>query len=140
MRRLIALALLVPAAAGCSRNPYDNPMPFGCRAHSTAYVRALDEAPGDVRINDVRISDCLAKDPTTADLQEVGATLLETARVLAEKDDGEPLGYLVGAARRGAERTPGIYDEIVRRIEQEAAPLADTPFYRRGLRAGLASG
>ena len=132
--------LLVLAVAGCSRDPYDNPVPVGCRAHSTAYVRALDAAPREVRINDVRISDCLAKDASTADLHEVGGTLVEAAGMLADKDLAEPLGYLVGAARRGAKQAPGIWDEIVRRLEQEAVPLASTRFYRRGLRAGLGSG
>jgi hypothetical protein len=115
-------------------------VPVGCEAHSTAYVRELDGAPGEVRINDVRISDCLAKDASTADVQRVGATLVETARQLAERRRAEPLGYLVGAARRGSERTQGIHAEIVRRLEQEAGSLARTPQYRLGLRAGRTSG
>jgi hypothetical protein len=138
--KVLAAIVVVLAAAGCARNPYDRTVPIGCGAHSTAYVRALDDAPGEVRINDVRISDCLAKDASTADVQRVGATLLETARLLAEKDNAEPLGYLVGAARRGAQRTQGIHDEIVRRLEQEAGPLVRTPHNRRGRRAGRASG
>jgi len=136
----LAGIVVVLAVGGCSRNPYDRPVPFGCKAHSTAYVRALDEAPAEVRINDVRISDCLVKDAAPGDVQEVGATLLAAASVLATKENAEPLGYLVGAARRGARRTQGIHDEIVRRLEQEAGPLARTSYYRRGLRAGRSSG
>lgn len=139
MKSLAAIAAVL-ALGGCSRNPYDRPVPFGCRAHSSAYVRALDAAPGAVRINDVRISDCLVKDASPGDVQELGETLLETAIVLAAKEHGEPLGYLVGAVRRGARGTQGIHDEIVRRLEQEAGPLARTPYYRRGLRAGRTSG
>jgi hypothetical protein len=138
MRSLAALLSLL-ALGGCARQD-ERPAPVACSAIPDAYARALDGAPGEVRVNGVRISDCLVKDASSADVQHVGATLLETARILAERGEAEELGYLVGAARRGARRSQGIHDEIVRRLEQEAGPLARTPGYGRGERAGRTSG
>jgi hypothetical protein len=51
------------------------------------------------------------------------------------------LGYLVGAARRGASETQGVHDELIRRIEQELAGVdRRSPAYQRGYDAGRARG
>jgi hypothetical protein len=58
------------------------------------------------------------------------------------------LGYLLGAAQRGAERTEGIHAELIRRLSAAARyspdsrplPPAFLPAYRRGYDAGFAGG
>ena len=67
----------------------------------------------------------------------------------AQRGDRAPrcgLGYLVGAARRGAARTNGIRAELARRVESSARVLADgggpavAAALQRGVRAGEATG
>jgi hypothetical protein len=54
------------------------------------------------------------------------------------------LGYLIGATRRGAERTNGIHAELVRRLEQsvgvDGPPAARRAAFERGLAAGARTG
>lgn len=54
------------------------------------------------------------------------------------------LGYLVGAAEKGASKTQGIGLELSRRLEQAigigGAPPARRAAYRRGITAGRQSG
>ena len=50
------------------------------------------------------------------------------------------LGYLIGAAQRGAKRS-GLGDELVRRLQAESSGLGSArPEFQRGVRAGLARG
>jgi hypothetical protein len=67
------------------------------------------------------------------------------ARARRDRAAAVALGYLVGAARRGAATTSGVHAELVRRLEQRAAFLegSETPLraaLHRGLGAGQASG
>ena len=109
---------------------------------------ALSAAPGQVDLDGTPLSGCLVKSSNPAEIQEVGAAYLGAAADLglaaAEHPEGEQalrLGYLVGAVRRGAGGTQGIHSELVRRLEQEAAPLAGrSDAYARGVRIGRRSG
>jgi hypothetical protein len=141
VRRLIALGLLVfAAAAGCSREDGEAKLPAACESEPSAFVSALRAAPAPVRVEGVAISDCLPSNASVGDGQLVGSALLETAQRLGEEGRALPLGYLVGAMRRAAPQGQGVHLELVRRVEQEAGPLADAPGFDRGLRAGRSSG
>jgi hypothetical protein len=83
-----------------------------------------------------------------SELQAAGNGLVTVAGDLADSARGDPggdaelqLGFLVGAARRGAGEQGGERTELVRRLEQEAGALeGDRQAYRRGTRAGEESG
>jgi hypothetical protein len=134
------VALVVLVAAGCSRDDGEAELPSACESGASAFVAALAAAPDAVRIEGVPISDCLAHDASVGDVQLVGSALVEAAQRLGEEGRALPLGYLVGLMRRETPRSQGIYLELVRRVEQEAAPLTDSPAFERGLRAGRSSG
>ncbi len=139
--RLLAAILLLAAAGGCAREGVEGAaLPAPCEQPAAAWVRALESAPHPVRVDGVPISDCLGKDSSAGDVQLVGSMVVEAARQLGEERRPVALGYLVGALRRGSERTQGIHAEIVRRVEQEAGPLARLPAFDRGRSAGRSSG
>jgi hypothetical protein len=127
------------ALAGCSRDQ-EADLPAACRSEPAVFAAALRAAPGPVRVDGVSLSECLAKDSSVGDVQAVGVAFLEAAQRLGRERDLTALGYLVGAVRRGAERSQGIHLELVRRIEQETVPFARRPAFERGLRAGRSSG
>jgi hypothetical protein len=67
--------------------------------------------------------------------------LADAARARPDGPEALQLGYLIGAIRRGAARTQGIHDEMIRRIEQELAGIStSTDSYRRGYEAGRSRG
>jgi hypothetical protein len=148
---LLAVAALGPAAAGCGA---DDPPPIdaACTASAAAIERALARAPAPVTLaSGTRLSDCVARARSDADLQNTGSALTRAADDLAmraERGDAQAaigLGYLVGAARRGAKHTAGIHAELTRRMESSARVLADggatvATALRRGVRAGEATG
>jgi hypothetical protein len=156
MRRSLCLptsaliALLAFFAAGCS-GP-DGATPVACLEGASAYLRPLGDAPGEVRLSgNVPISDCLAQNQTGGDLATVGAAMLTTATKLDAEARANPgnaanlrLGYLLGAAQRGAEGTEGIHAELIRRLSAAARYSPDnrplSPLflhtYRRGFDAG----
>lgn len=149
---LAALAVLV---AGCgSQN--DDSTPVACREGTGAYLKALQAAPGAVTIGDeALISECLAENQQAGDLATVGEAMVATATQLNSEARAQPggdaaveLGYLLGAAERGAEKTEGIHADLIRRLTVAArfAP-ADDPLpegfldaYREGFDAGHARG
>ncbi len=156
MRRLLPIALglsVVLAAAGCGGSPDTQ---VACLNGSGAYLRALEAAPGDVRLaGDVPISDCLADNQQAGDLAGVGDALLKAVTELNAEARAAPggaanvqLGYLIGAAQAGAEGTGGIHAELVRRLVAAATyspgkQVLTKEFeraYRRGFDAGLANG
>ena len=146
-----ALALL----AGCGRG--EPTTPDACFEGPGAYERALAAAPGEVRVGgETLISECLAERQQGGELAQVGEALVQAATRLnaeAREDPGAQanleLGYLLGAAKRGAEETQGIHSELLRRLEVAArfSPGAEPPLppdfraaYERGFDAGLESG
>jgi hypothetical protein len=153
---VLGLACLVAlAAAGCgSQN--DNSTPVACLEGEAAYLVALRSAPGDVKLaGGTPISDCLSKNQQAGDLAGVGETLVTAATKLNAEARAEPggdanlqLGYLLGAAQRGAEKTEGIHADLVRRLTVAArfAPGTDPltkqflAAYAKGFTAGHAHG
>jgi hypothetical protein len=153
--RLIALlALLALLATGCGRQ--DDSTPVACLEGTGVYLDALGDAPGEVMLaGSTPISGCLAENQTGGDLANVGAAMLGAATKLnaaARAAPGGPanlrLGYLLGAAERGADGTEGIHAELIRRLSAAARyspdnrPLPATflDAYQRGFDAGRAHG
>src|SRR3954451_21514955 len=117
MRRLILVGIVV--LAGCGSNGNET-LPAVCTNGPGAVVKALAKAPAAVTLDGTPISRCFNRDAGGQDIQIVGTNLLSAAQQLADKGQTVELGYLVGAARRGAQRN-GLGQELVRRLE------ADTP-------------
>lgn len=145
MRSVLALAcclaaLLVTGCAG-TKPP---PLPPGCTGDPTPIRQALRAAPGPVRLPDgTRLSECLANANDDGELQMAGAALTRVADDLAAEGDALALGYLVGAAERGAGRTNGVALELAHRIEVSARRLDEATSdaaLSRGLAAGRRTG
>jgi hypothetical protein len=136
MRRLIVVSLVVLAGCGSSGS---EKLPSACINGPGAVVKALTAAPGPVTIDGTPISRCFTRGAGGTDEQILGTNLLAAAQQLADHGDALRLGYLIGAARRGAQHN-GLGAELVRRLEQEPGSLARSAAYRRGLAAGLSSG
>jgi hypothetical protein len=151
--RLVAAALLVCfalAAFGCGNQGDSTPM--ACLEGAPAYEKALRDAPGAVQLQgETPISDCLASNQQAGDLAQVGEAMVETATTLSaearEEDGGDAavqLGYLIGAAQRGAESSEGIHADLVRRLTVAAryAPGGQplSPAFMRSYEAGYAAG
>lgn len=157
MRLSIAIAfacLLAALAAGCGKQ--DDSTPVACLEGRETYLAALADAPGAVKLAaDTPISECLAENQQGGELATVGEAMVETATELNGEARAVPsgpaalrLGYLVGAAQRGAENTEGIHSDLLRRLTVAAryAPGRETlspaflAGYRRGFDAGHAGG
>lgn len=148
MRRLLSLALtlgLVLAAAGCGEG--DDSTPVACLEGPAFYEERHQSG--------VLISECLTESQSGGDLANVGAAMLSAATELNGEAREQPggaanvqLGYLLGAAQRGADGSEGIHDELVRRLAAAARyspdnrplPPAFRRAYRRGFDAGLERG
>ncbi len=147
---LTAFAVL----AGCGST--DSSTPVACREGSKVYLAALADAPGAVKLRgETPIGWCLVENQSGGDIATVGTTMVAvTTRLNAEarahpgSDANVQLGYLLGAAQRGAERTDGIHAELLRRLSAAARyspdnrPLPATflEAYQRGFDAGEAGG
>lgn len=126
-RRLLALVLalgLAIAISGCTSQE-DEETPSTCLVSSSAYLSALQTAPGAVRLEgETPISDCLPPEQAGGQLARVGSAMVEAATRLnadaREDPSGEAtveLGYLVGAVSRGAD---AIHADLVRRLNAAA--------------------
>jgi hypothetical protein len=90
----------------------------------------------------VPLAHCFQHAASSADVQTLGANVIETTHQLADEVRKAPhsraaveLGYLVGVVRRNA---TGVHYETGRRVEQELIGLPlNTPEFRRGLASGL---
>jgi hypothetical protein len=156
MRCLLPLAFVASliVLGGCG-SP-DDSTPVACLEGAPAYLRALQDAPGQVELSATTpISDCLAQNQTGGDLATVGAAMLTAAtrlNVEARAEPGGPanlqLGYLLGAAERGADGTEGIHAELIRRLsaaaryspDNQSLPATFLAAYQRGFDAGRAHG
>ena len=157
MRTRVATVLLSAAclvAVGCGE-PSDS-TPVACLEGTDAYVKALGDAPDTVKLQGATpISECLAENQQAGDLATVGTALVAAAtRLNAEaraKPGGDPnlqLGYLLGAAERGAGNTNGIHADLIRRLSAAARYSPDNrplppvflSAYREGFDAGEAGG
>jgi hypothetical protein len=148
VRALALFAAAALAACGATSAPLDE----ACLGSAGAIERALARAPQPVTLpSGTRLSQCVANARSDADLQNAGAVLTRAADHLSAAaragDTGAALrlGYLVGAALRGARRTAGIHAELQRHIERSAAALGGTgariaTALANGQRAGEATG
>jgi len=139
---LVALGALVVVGCGAG----DDSTPVACLEGPAFFLHAGNDS--------VRISECLVENQSGGDLANVGAAMLRATTRLNAEARAEPggranfqLGYLIGAAERGAEETDGIHAELIRRLSAAARysprtePLpAFRRAYRRGYDAGLADG
>ncbi len=148
--RFVIFVACFAALAGCGSQ--DDSTPVACLEGAAAYEKALRDAPGAVLLSgETPISDCLAQNQSGGDLARVGEATVETATRLnaeaREGDDGQAaveLGYLLGAAQRGAEDSEGIHTDLVRRLTVAARfapgkePLSPRflSAYREGFDAG----
>lgn len=157
MRALSAIALASAAClVGASCGETSDSTPVACLEGSAAYVEALNAAPGAAQLaGNTPISDCLAENQQAGDLATVGTAMLGAATRLNGEARAEPggaanlqLGYLLGAAQRGADGTNGIHAELVRRLSAAARyspdnrplPAEFLRAYREGFDAGNARG
>ena len=157
MRPLTAILLAAAtalAAAGCGES--NDSTPVACLEGTGAYLSALGDAPGVVKVRrETAISDCLAENQRGGDLATVGTAMVAAATKLNSEARSHPggaanleLGYLLGAAQRGAEHTNGIHAELIRRLSAAARyspdnrplPTAFLRAYREGFDAGKARG
>ncbi|HKO36735.1 MAG TPA: hypothetical protein VJU14_00020 [Solirubrobacterales bacterium] len=155
--RLFAIASLLclaMTAFGCGDK--DDSTPVACLEGTIAYEKALADAPGEVLLaGETPISECFVRNQSTGDLTRVGEATIAAATELnagALKEPGGPanlqLGYLIGAAERGAEESEGIHADLVRRLTVAARfapgkePLPDEflETYREGFDAGRSGG
>jgi hypothetical protein len=158
MRAATAIALLAVSCtcliAGCGSQ--DDATPVACLQGKELYLAALADAPRAVELaNETPISDCLAENQTGGDLGTVGEAMVEAATELNGEARAVPsssaalrLGYLIGAAQRGADGTEGIHADLLRRLTvaaryapgRDPLPGAFLTTYREGFDAGHAKG
>jgi hypothetical protein len=131
-------------AVGCGND--EHRVPVACLDGNVA--KALARAPGEVRIEGTRLSECFNRAANPAEIQQVGAVFIDAAERLSARARAQPhspealqLGYLIGAMRRGTSHTQGIHYETRRRIEQELSGVnTRAPEFVTGERAGERSG
>lgn len=156
MRPVLALAAAVAllGAVGCGST--DEVTPVACLEGGGVYLRALEGAPGQVRLQgDTPISSCLTENQPGGDLATVGTAMVAAATKLNAEARAKPggtanveLGYLLGAAQRGADGTDGIHAELIRRLsaaaryspDNRSLPATFLDAYQRGFDAGHARG
>jgi hypothetical protein len=120
----------------------------GCGNHDVTVAPECTESVAVMKAAVARsapLAHCFKHAASSADVQTLGAIVIETAHQLGDEVRKAPhsraaveLGYLVGVVRRNAN---GVHYETGRRVEQELIGLpVRTPEYRRGLEAGLGSG
>jgi hypothetical protein len=152
---LIAFAFAcLTFAAGCGSQ--DESTPVACLEGPAAYEKALAAAPGEVLLGgETPISDCLVRNQQGGDLATVGEAMVTVATKLNAEARAEPggnaalqLGYLLGAAQRGAEHGEGIHADLLRRLivaarytpGKQPPPPRLPSAYREGFDAGHSGG
>jgi hypothetical protein len=131
-------------ASGCGGG--QDPPPTACSDGARTVLGALQRAPGDVSLEGgTLISTCVRRSLDTGQIQTLGFTYLAAAnselQLMPHSDAAAlQLGFLVGAVRRGANKTNGVQLELVRRLDQVAGvggpPGPRRAAYRRGMAAG----
>lgn len=155
MRGRVATALsALIVLAGCGST--DSSTPVGCLEGTGTYLKALGDAPGAVELSDgTPISACLIENQKAGDLASVGEAMVGAATKLNAEARARPggaanlrLGYLLGAAERGAGATSGIHADLIRRLtvaaryspQDRSLPATFLATYRKGFEAGKARG
>jgi hypothetical protein len=127
-------------AIGCGNDKHR--VPVACLDGNVP--KALAAAPGEVRVQGTRLSECFTRAADPAEVQQVGSVFIAAAEGLSAKARSNPhsaaalqLGYLIGAMRHGTSHTQGIHYETRRRIEQELIGVnTRAPEFVQGERAG----
>jgi hypothetical protein len=152
LRGAAAAALLAVAIAGCGSAANDE-APAACLTTNEGYLKALQSAPGEVRLaGTTPISACLVPEQEAGQLANIGREMIVTATRLnaeARQDPKGPasvqLGYLLGAVAQGAD---AIHTDLVRRLNSAARfsetggalPAEFERAFGRGYAAGQRSG
>jgi hypothetical protein len=147
---LLAAAILV--AAGCG-NTQEDQAPAACLVDAEAYLKALSQAPGQVRLGGTTpISACLVPQQEAGQLATIGQEMIVAATKLNAEARRDPagqapveLGYLLGAVSKGAD---AIHTDLVRRLNSaahfsetgRALPADLERAFGRGYAAGRQSG
>jgi len=158
MRARVAAPLLIACFAvfaGCG-GAREEATPAACLGGAKAYLAALADAPGEVKLRgETPVSECLVENQAGGELATMGEAMVEAATRLNAEGRAGPggpapvrLGYLLGAARRGAADTEGIHADLLRRLAVAARyspggdplPAAFLAAYRRGFDAGRGGG
>jgi hypothetical protein len=160
MRAWISAPLAVFALAGAVAlggcGSTDTSTPVACLEGEGTFQRALRAAPGAVKLaGETPISGCLIENQSEGELASVGTAMVTAATKLNAEARKQPggaanlqLGYLLGAAERGAETTDGIHTELIRRLSVAARyspdnrplPHAFLKTYESGYAAGVKDG
>ncbi len=118
---LSAAAILAVAGCGAKKNDL---APAACLVTNRGYLRALERAPGEVRLaGTTPISDCLVPEQDAGQLANIGhemiiaATKLNAEARLGDEGATLQLGYLIGAVAKGAD---AIHTDLVRRLNSAA--------------------
>jgi hypothetical protein len=119
---LALLALAATLAAGCGSKGSTS-TPVACAASTEQYLKALEAAPGAVRLQgETPISGCFTgvEDPNIA---HAVVTAVSRLNAEARQDPGGKatveLGYLAGAVHTGTAHVPSDAD-LVRRVDTAA--------------------
>jgi hypothetical protein len=136
-------ALLV---AGCGSSKPEQ-VPVACLGEASTIEQALQRAPARVTLADgTALSHCVRLAARRdGDLQALGASLMHVADDLRLKTKSDPpatvrLGYLIGAVRRGAAKTPGLAAQLARHVEQAGTLNEGDAAARRALLVGVMAG
>jgi hypothetical protein len=156
--RLLAAILaigLLALAAGCGSKDEEAMTPTVCMQGTVPYRQALETAPNEVRMaGGTLISECLTPGQSAGDLARVGEGMIEAATDLNAEmrasgiEAPTQLGFLVGAAERGAAESEGIHSDLIRRLTVAARyapgtrpfPAATLAKYRDAYAAGRKEG
>jgi hypothetical protein len=118
---LAAVALALLAGCGAKKNDV---APAACLVTNHGYLRALERAPGEVRLaGTTPISDCLVPDQDAGQLANIGREMIVAATKLnlraraGSETATVQLGYLIGAVAKGADP---IHTDLVRRLNSAA--------------------
>jgi hypothetical protein len=139
-----AAAATAALAGGCGSD--DAPPPSACNSGPRFVLGALRAAPGRVVLDGgTLISTCVRRSRGQGDIQNLGFTYVAVAntevRMMPRRQAAAvQLGFLVGAVRRGANKTNGVQLELVRRLEQVAGVDGPPGPRRAGYRRGVAAG
>jgi hypothetical protein len=130
--------------AGCGES---GPPPAACaQAGPDDVARALRGAPDAARLpGGTLISACIDESEDDADLQNLGLVFVAVADGLSARAPSDEraafqLGFLIGAAQRGAGPTGGTQAELIQRLQQTIAFRADRASVRAQVLHGIVAG
>jgi hypothetical protein len=126
MKRAMLAALAGLFMFGCGSD--DAATPVACFGDREAYLTALEDAPGEVRLDGTTpISSCIVDGQSGGELGQVGEPLVAAATELNRRSQDDlagdatvQLGYLVGAVQEAASTTGGIHEDLVLRLDAAA--------------------